>query len=149
MKTIFEQDVRKELTDRIGSLTQNHTAQWGKMNLFQMIKHCVIWNDWVLGESKYMYKQEFMGWLFGRMALNGLIKNDKPLSKNVPAGSFAIKETDGDTIYEKQILLRQISLYENFSNPEFIHNFFGRMKREEIGIFVYKHMDHHLRQFNA
>ncbi|KFF26427.1 DUF1569 domain-containing protein [Chryseobacterium vrystaatense] len=149
MKTIFDHEVREELISRINSLGQSNTAQWGKMNLFQMMRHCTVWNDWVLGNSRYIYKQEFMGWLFGKMALKDMVKKDKPIGKNVPAGSFAIKETQGDTEHEKQRWLNQISAYKNFSNPDFIHNFFGKMNREEIGIFVYKHMDHHLRQFNA
>ncbi|WP_448634870.1 DUF1569 domain-containing protein [Pedobacter panaciterrae] len=42
-----------------------------------------------------------------------------------------------------------IADFENFSNDKFIHDFFGKMTREQIGIFVYKHSDHHLRQFNV
>ncbi|MCT2560573.1 DUF1569 domain-containing protein [Chryseobacterium herbae] len=149
MKTIFDQNTREELITRIDTLSQKNTAQWGKMNLFQMMRHCTIWNDWIMGKSHYTYKQEFLGWLFGKMALKGLVKDETPIKKNVPAGSFAIKETNGDTGYEKQLWMQQILAYENYSNPDFIHDFFGKMKREEIGIFVYKHMDHHLRQFNA
>lgn len=149
MKTIFDHHVREELITRIDSLTQRNTAQWGKMNLFQMMKHCTVWNDWVLGKNNQPYKQEFLGWLFGKMALKGMVKDETPIKKNMPAGSFAIKEANGDTELQKQTWRNQIAAYEHFSNPDFIHDFFGKMKKEEIGIFVYKHMDHHLRQFNA
>lgn len=149
MKTIFDRTAREELMERISSLTQKNTPQWGKMNLYQMIKHCTVWNDWILGNGQHTYKQEFLGKIFGKITLKGLMKNDKPMGKNSPAGSFTIKEANGDIEQQKKIWLQQIAAYGSFSNPEFIHDFFGKMKAEEIGVFVYKHMDHHLRQFNA
>jgi hypothetical protein len=39
--------------------------------------------------------------------------------------------------------------YEHYSNPDFIHDFFGRMTREQVGQLAYKHTDHHLRPFGA
>ena len=149
MKTIFENTTRQELIKRINSLTEKNKAQWGKMNLYQMTRHCTIWNDWVQGIDKQGYKQEFMGKIFGRMALRSLVKNDKPMDKNIPAGNFAINGIGGNLEQQKKIWMDQIEAYGNYSNPDFIHNFFGKMKPEELGIFVYKHMDHHLRQFNA
>jgi len=149
MKTIFNKPEREELMERINTLNSQNTAQWGKMNLYQMMKHCTCWNDWVLGNGAYSYKQEFLGKLFGKMVLKGMVKDDKPMKKNSPAGIFTIKEQSGNIQHQKKIWLEQMAAYENFSNPEFIHDFFGKMKTEDIGIFVYKHMDHHLRQFNA
>lgn len=149
MKTIFDPTAREELMRRIGTLTQQNTALWGKMNINRMIKHCTIWNDWILGRSHQEYKQIFIGKLFGKIALKGMMKNDKPLGRNAPAGIFAVKEASDDIELQKKVWLGQIAAYEHFSNPGFIHDFFGKMKTEEIGILVYKHMDHHLRQFNA
>lgn len=149
MKTIFDAAAREELMKRIDTLSPQNTPLWGKMDINRMIKHCTLWNDWVLGRSHQEYKQVFLGKLFGKMALKSIVKNDKPLGKNAPAGVFAVKEASGDIELQKKIWLEQIAAYEQFSNPGFIHDFFGKMKTEEIGIFVYKHMDHHLRQFNA
>ncbi|ASK29056.1 hypothetical protein CEY12_02565 [Chryseobacterium sp. T16E-39] len=149
MKTIFETTTREELISRINALTDKNTAQWGKMNLYQMTKHCTVWNDWVLGITKHRYRQELLGKIFGKMALRSLMKEGAIMDKNVPAGDFAIKELNGDTELQKKIWSEQIAAYEHYSNPDFIHSFFGKMKTDELGIFVYKHMDHHLRQFNA
>ncbi|MEG0928764.1 DUF1569 domain-containing protein [Chryseobacterium sp.] len=149
MKTIFDNTTREELMNRIHLLSHENTAQWGRMNIYQMVKHCTVWNDWMLGNGYEVYKQDFLGEIFGKMVLKGLIKDDKPLKKNAPAGVFTIKESNGDMESLKRIWLEQIAAYGNYSNPDFIHDFFGKMRREEIGIFVYKHMDHHLRQFNA
>jgi hypothetical protein len=150
MKTIFDYTTREGLINRINSLTRTNTAQWGKMNIYQMTKHCVIWNDWILGKNQTVYVQEFLGRIFGKMALKSTVGNDKPMKKNMPAGrAFTIKEKEGDLELQKTIWMKQIAEYEYFSNPNFIHDFFGKMKTDEIGILAYKHFDHHLRQFNA
>jgi hypothetical protein len=37
------------------------------MTVFQMVKHCALWEDMVLhGEE---YRRVFVGWLFGKIAL--------------------------------------------------------------------------------
>ena len=150
MKTIFDQSVRKELLNRITKLNSNNTAQWGKMNVSQMTKHCTFWNDWVLGRKPVEYKQEFLGKIFGKMGLRANTKNDKPIGRNMPAGkAFIIKDSNIDFAFEKSQWAEQITAYENYSNDAFIHDFFGKMTRDQIGIFAYKHNDHHLRQFGV
>jgi hypothetical protein len=150
MKTVFEEATRDELVQRIHSLREDSTAFWGKMNVYQMTKHCTIWDEWVLGRNNPVYKQEFLGKIFGKMALKSNTKNDKPLSKNTPAGKgFTVKEKEGDVNVQKEIWANLIADYKHFSNDNFIHDFFGKMTKEQIGIFAYKHSDHHLRQFGV
>ncbi|NQX39627.1 Protein of unknown function [Pedobacter steynii] len=150
MKTIFDPAIREELTRRVDTLDENKKALWGKMNVFQMTRHCSIWNEWVLGKNRLVYKQEWLGKIFGKMALRSNTKDDKPLGKGMPAGkAFTVKQKEGDLNAQKKILLDLITDFENFSNDQFIHDFFGKMTREQIGIFAYKHSDHHLRQFNV
>lgn len=150
MKTIFDKTTRDELIDRINTLTESNTAQWGKMSVYQMTKHCTIWDEWVLGKKNPTYKQEVLGLIFGKRALKSIVKSDKPLKKNIPTSSaFTVKENDGDVEKQKKIWMNLIVEYAQFSNPDFIHDFFGKMTKEEIGIFAYKHSDHHLRQFSA
>lgn len=151
MKTIFDPNVREELIGRISSLNIDHQAQWGKMNLCQMLKHNTYWNSWICGtDKKQPYKQEFLGKIFGKIALKKMIKDEKPFDKNIPTSSqFQVKETDGDPEGEKLKWISATKAYENYHNPDFIHDFFGKMTREQIGILVYKHSDHHLRQFGV
>jgi len=149
MKTIFDPIIRAELKDRIQTIHENNKAQWGKMNVYQMAKHSTKWNDWLLGNGQFVYKQEFLGKLFGKMALKSTTKNDKPMDKNIPAAKdFVVKEKDIHLDEQKVKWMSQIDAFENYKNDAFIHDFFGQMSLEEIGIFVYKHNDHHLRQFN-
>src|SRR4051812_4769712 len=148
MKSIFDKTTRAELIGRINNLNENSTAQWGKMNINQMIKHCVLCDEMCLGKKKY--KRAFIGRLFGGIALKNLLNEEKPFQRNAPTSAeFKIKETDGNVLSEKKKWIALVEEYEQFSNNDFVHWFFGRMTKEQVGYFAYKHSDHHLRQFNA
>ena len=148
MKTIFDETTREELINRIKTLDENSTAQWGKMNVCQMLKHCILADGLYLGKSHH--KRVFLGRLIGRMALNGLLKNEEPMRRNSPtSNAFKVKETDGNVFVEKAKWISVIKEYESFDNPDFVHWFFGKMTKEQIGYLAYKHADHHLRQFNG
>ena len=120
------------------------------MNLCQMLIHCSRWDEWVLGIHHPPYKQALIGRLFGKGALEKLTKDDRPLTKNTPTSSaFRIRETTCDPEMEKSKWIQLIRQYAHYDNPNFIHIFFGKMTREQVGILAYKHSDHHLRQFGA
>jgi len=148
MHTTFDQATRDELINRIHKLNENSTAQWGKMNVYQMVKHCRLWEEWVAGSTTN--KQAFIGLLFGKMALKNILKDEKPLTRNTPTmPQLIIKENSGDMASEKKRWIALIEGYAHFSNQNFIHPFFGKMTKEQIGRMAYKHADHHLRQFNV
>ena len=150
MKTIFDPITRNELITRIQNIDELSQAQWGKMNLYQMLMHCIIWEKWIQGKGNPAYKQGFIGKVFGKMALKRMVGDDKPFDKGVPTSTqFKIKETTGAIEPKKNEWIQLIKSYENYSNPTFIHDFFGKMTKEQIGLMAYKHTDHHLRQFNS
>ncbi len=150
MKSIFDKATRDELINRINSINENSTTQWGKMNIYQMLKHCALWDGWILGKSEHKYKQTFIGRIFGKMALKDMTKDESPLRKNVPTlAELKVTEKNGDVASKKKEWITLIENYADYSNPNFIHSFFGKMTKEQIGYLAYKHTDHHLRQFNG
>ncbi len=148
MKSVFDASTREELVNRINSLSQQNHAQWGKMNIFQMLKHCTLHEEMVLGKIKI--KRVLIGRLFGRMILNKVLKDNTPFGKNSPTSSI-LKTTSetGDIEHQKKEWINRIEQYANYNNLNFVHPFFGPMTKEQIGFFAYKHNDHHLRQFGA
>jgi len=100
-----------------------------------------------LGKTKY--KKAFIGRIFGKIGLKNLLKDEKPLGRNAPTNHlFKIKEINGDVSSEKKKWISLMEEYAHYSDNEFEHWFFGKMTKEQVGYFVYKHTDHHLRQFN-
>ncbi len=148
MKTIFDKPTRDELIGRIKTLNENSEAQWGKMNVYQMIEHCIRWEEMISGEM--VCKQAFIGRLFGKMVLKRLLKDEGPLKRSTPTSpELRVTETSGDVEAEKEKWICLIEQNSNSSNPGFIHPFFGKMTKEQVGCLAYKHIDHHLRQFNC
>ncbi len=112
-----------------------------------MLRHCTLWDEMLRGDKKY--KQAFIGRLFGKLALKNLLKDDKPLTRNVPTITDLKVQGDGDLEAEKAKWIANLKQYAHYSNPDLVHPFFGKMSREQVGYLVYKHTDHHLRQFGC
>jgi hypothetical protein len=148
MKTILDNITRDKLIRRIVSLNENSKAQWGKMNVYQMLQHCVLCEEMYLGKTSY--PRTFPGRIFGRMGLKSLLKDETPIQKNAPTSpAFKIKKINGDVEATKNKWIALIQEYDQYKHDGFVHWFFGKMTKEQVGQFVYKHTDHHLRQFNA
>ena len=145
MKTIFDKSTRDELISRINKLDESSPIQWGKMNVYQMLKHCTMWEEMALGRKKY--KRAFVGRIFGKIALKKLLKNEDPLSRNTPTIPELRVTGTGDVATEKRKWVALLDEYEHFSNTDFVHPFFGTITKEQTGYLAYKHTDHHLRQF--
>src|SRR5690606_12014492 len=123
MKSIFDENLRKELIQRIKQINESKKPVWGKMNVSQMLKHNTYWNGWILGKETNTYKQAFLGKLFGKIALKKMVKDENPFDKNIPTSNqFKVKQENTDLELEKDKWILLIKDYENYSNPNFIHD---------------------------
>jgi hypothetical protein len=148
MTTIFDKATRDDLITRINTLNETSTAQWGKMNVYQVLKHCIVVDE--MYQGKKAYNRAFIGRIFGKIALKNLVKDEKPLAKSTPTSEyFKIKEIDGDLAAEKAKWIALVEEYADLPANDIVHMFFGKMTKEQVGILAYKHADHHLRQFNS
>jgi hypothetical protein len=143
-KTVFDPATRAELIKRIGALHTAGTRQWGSMTLYQMLKHCTLWDEMAHGKKRF--KRVPLGLILGKKALRDLLK-EGPFARNMPSVRDFMVTGDGDTHAESVKWIILIKEYASFSNPGFFHPFFGKVTREQTGILAYKHADHHLRQF--
>lgn len=149
MQTIYNKHTQEELIKRINLLTENHKPQWGKLNVFQMIEHCIKWDEMAFG--KLNLKQVFIGRLFGKLALKSMIKDEKPIGRNIgtlPELKTSVVSSSLEPLKKKwgTSVLNYNSLT---ANHRFVHSFFGTLNKEQTGLLAYKHIDHHLRQFNV
>lgn len=147
MKSILDKSSKDELVSRIKTLNEKSTAQWGKMNVYQMLRHCVLCEELYLGKTTH--KRAFMGRIFGKMGLKNILSESKTFPQNAPtADAFKVQESSGDVEAEKAKWILLLDEYKTYPDT-YVHWFFGKMTRAQVGLFVYKHNDHHLRQFGA
>lgn len=150
MKNIFDVQTINEFATRIEQITPASTAQWGKMNVYQMLKHCTENEKMMVREQTF--KRRFIGRIFGKIALKSSIKDDSPLAKNSPTHPDLIFSNNGNVEQQKQEWLKVLAKYPSKKATDytgFIHPFFGKMDTEQISKLAYKHIDHHLRQFGV
>ncbi len=149
MKNLSEAGVSEEIVNRLNSLSQNSAPGWGKMNVSQMLVHCRIPIENALGRQKL--SRSFIGRLFGGIAKKSILK-DEPFKQNLPTDKrFIIANTGGFEEERKNLTSTIQQFVQTFpggitTDP---HPFFGKMTSDEWGILMWKHLDHHLRQFGA
>ncbi len=147
MKNLFNKETHTEVVKRINALTAQSQRQWGKMSVAQMLAHCKEAFKVPLSDKKM--PRMFLGLLVGWMVKSKLY-NESPWKQNLPTSpSFIIKD-ERDFEQEKQQLLELVNrFYEG--GPEnagrFPHPMFGSFTKEQWGRSMYKHLDHHLKQF--
>jgi hypothetical protein len=145
VKTFFNTQVQLELLRRLDGLTPEAIARWGRMNAPQMLAHCV--EGLRMGQGTLKVRWVFpalFGWMFKSIAYN-----DRPFHENAPT---ARELKIGD---EREFELEKGRLIEMFIKlgvgPGAIQNrrhpFFGTLTDEQWGMLMYKHLDHHFRQF--
>ncbi len=148
MKSIHNKVNRDEIVDRIRSLNAGSRADWGRMTVYQMLKHCTLCEEMYHGKKKY--NRVLLGRIIGKMVLKRLLDESRPFQRNAPTNpGVIVKETQGDIEAQKAGWSALIQEYAGYPHQEYMHWFFGKMSREQIGQFVYKHADHHLRQFKV
>ena len=149
MKTIFDTTTREELIGRLDKLTADTPAVWGKMSLPQMIKHCRLWEE-MIHENK-LFRRPLIGRLIGPMILKKVLQSPEFRKNSPTVPETRVTDTNIDLYNERGQLIRLINSYPQYNLPDnsFIHPFFGKMTREQIGKFAYLHLDHHLKQFGV
>lgn len=111
-----------------------------------MLKHCRMWEE--MAQGKTVYKQVFLGRIFGMVALKSMLK-DEPVKRNMPTMPDFKMSGDGDVEAEKARLIDLLQEYSQAPLTGFMHPFFGKLSADEAGRLAYKHSDHHLKQFNS
>ncbi|GAA4113256.1 hypothetical protein GCM10022393_12150 [Aquimarina addita] len=147
MKSLFNERVYQEIEKRILRLSNTSTPVWGTMDVSQMLHHCQFPLKIVLQKEHPRLKNSLLARLFFKKALY----NDKLWRKNLPT-HVKLKVNTSKNFNEEQKLL--LSLILEFYNKRQVqewnpHPMFGKFTYEQWGKMQYKHLDHHLRQFNV
>jgi hypothetical protein len=149
MKSLYDPAAVEEIKQRLATLTPASERLWGKMNAPQMLAHCSIAMD--MAQGHLTPPRSFIGRLIGPL-FKSVYSNDKPWSKGNPTAPSLIINDTRDLDAERATLIAKIERFRDGGPAACTkepHCFFGNMTAEEWGKGMYKHLDHHLRQFNA
>jgi hypothetical protein len=148
--TLYDPQARDTVLRRLSNLQPSSPRQWGKMTVEQMLAHCAMALEVPCGDR--VEKQAFVGRVLAPFVRGSVVGSDKPMQRNAPTNPLYRIVDDRDFTREHQ---RLVSLVERFGSrgpaaaDGVVHSFFGRLSAEEWGRLMYKHLDHHLRQFSA
>ncbi len=150
LKNLFDAPTAEEIKTRLQQLRPDSPRQWGKMDPAQAVAHCAASMEMALGDTRPPRM------LIGRL-LGGLIKplalgDDKPMKRNSPTvPSFVIADQRELDTERKRLdtLIDRFATGGVSACTTHPHSFFGRLNAEEWAVLMYKHLDHHLRQFGV
>lgn len=146
MNSVKDSTVRESLLARLTHLTPERRGQWGSMTAHGMVCHLsdqmrVALNDVACKRRDNLLSRTVAHWLVIHTPLptpRGRIQT-APEMQQTPPGDWA---TDLAACGE---LLRAVGNREATG----IHPAFGPLSDREWGLLVWKHMDHHLKQFGV
>lgn len=147
--SIFDAADCARITARLDVLRPERTRLWGKMDPAQMLAHCAVALE--LPMSNPARKQLLIGRLLAPFVRRKYL-GDVPFPKDSPTDPDFVIRAPCDFVAEKARLLAALARFVEHGPEragESIHTFFGRMTGAEWGRLVYKHLDHHLRQFGV
>ena len=147
-KTFFNPANFYAIYNRMGLLKLTAKRRWGKMNVVQMVNHLKV----ATGSAIGMYKLKDESSFLWRVILKFLaLRFLRRLPRNVRAAEGFKMEMNNvlDFDSEKEQALSVLKKAYATTNTFYIHPLFGKMSREDWGRLIYRHFDHHLRQFNS
>jgi hypothetical protein len=147
---IFNQEDYTQILSRIHLLNADAQKHWGKMSLPQMLEHCSIQLKMALGmlpdSSKTgpaIFRTVFGRWM-GLYAFPWPKGSATPPVMNMQTNDVTVRDFN----FEKQQLidlLQQVQQKESYH----AHAFFGAINKKDWGRLIWKHLDHHLKQFGV
>ncbi len=152
MKNLSDAALADQIKRRIDKLRPDSGRQWGKRSpaQAQVMAHCSLGLEMALGEIRP--RRKLVGRLIGLVIKPMVLGNDDGFRRNSPTLDELVVSGEKDLAAESK---RLCSLIDRFvtggptactSHP---HPYFGPLTPMEWAILQYKHLDHHLRQFNV
>ena len=149
MKNLFEREAVDEVIARVDKLQPASPRQWGKMDVAQMMAHCSAGLD--MASGRLILPRIFIGRVVGPF-FKSIYTTEKPLSKNSPTDKKLVIADQRDFAREQEQLklkLRQFHEGGEAHCTRHPHPFFGQFTPQAWSRGMYKHLDHHLRQFGG
>ena len=151
MKNLYEAGRAQEVKERLARLKADSPRQWGSMNAAQAVAHCSAGLEWAVGD-KTPDPMWFLPRMIGRVIKPLALGDDKPMKRNSPTAKSLIIKDDRVLEIERTRLNELVDRFVAGGKVGCTteqHPFFGKLTPDEWAILIYKHLDHHLRQFGV
>ena len=147
MKSAHSADVRSELVERVNRLEPGTPAKWGKFTAPRMVCHLSDSLRMAIGDLDVASKNLPVRFF----PLKQLLIYMVPMAKGLPTAPELIARTTDAWAGELEEFATLLATFARHpqSAPWPDHPAFGRMSRNDWGVLVYRHSDHHLRQFGV
>lgn len=148
MKTLWNAADREELCRRLERLTPEAERQWGRMSAPQMVAHVVDCLRMSIGDLHVPSKKLPIRFT----PIKQLLIYCLPFPKNAPTAPEVIGRVAADWPSECRTLATLIDRFAARDRsgddwPE--HPAFGTMSGGSWGVLMYRHTDHHFKQFGV
>lgn len=149
MKNLFQPEVVDDVISRVDKLEPTTERQWGKMEVAQMMAYCSAALDMASGQL--ILPRLLIGRILGPF-VRPIYTNDKPLSRNSPTDKKLVVADQRDFSREQEQLKLRIRQFQQGGEAQCTkhpHPFFGPLTPQDWSRGMYRHLDHHLRQFGV
>ena len=147
MKNLTELAINQEVLGRLKKLSPNSNRLWGKMSVTQMLGHCAAQIKLANGEVKGKALMPSFMQFIAKQSFGFVI----PWPKNLPTAPEMVISNPEEFQIEMETLIANMETFrlQPIDAKLEAHPIFGKMRKEEWGKIIYKHLDHHLKQFGA
>lgn len=148
MPNVLEPSDHAKLVQRLGALAPSSAPRWGKFTADGMLAHLVQSARMALGDITVPRRGARA---FAHFPLKHLVLKVLPFPKGAPTAPELLVRDEAPIEALRaelvELLARVAGGPRSGMGP--VHPLFGALTREEWGALVYKHTDHHLRQFGV
>lgn len=148
VKSLFDKVAYEEILQRLNNLKADSPRQWGKMTVAQMLTHCKeAYKVPLTSKPLKRHPLSIIGWMF-----RSQLYNNKPYRQNLPTAPNFIVKDQRDFDKEKAEMLSIVKAFHERGAAgigDKVHPMFGKMTADQWGRSMWKHLDHHLRQFGV
>jgi hypothetical protein len=149
MKNLFQRETIDEVISRVDRLQPATQRQWGKMDVAQMMAHCSATLD--MASGRINTPRALIGRLLAPF-VKSIYTNEKPFSRGNPTDPKLVVSDQRDFLREQEQLKLKVRQFHEGGEAQCTrhpHPFFGALPPQDWARGMYKHLDHHLRQFGA
>lgn len=150
LPNLYTTEGTEAIIARINQLSPISQRRWGKMNVSQMLAHCCVPFEQLLGERND--GPNMMMKIMLRLFFKGSMTNEVPYKPNLPTAPSFIIVDQRDFEKEKQRLIQYVRKPLELGEAHFENKYqisLGNLTALEWNNLLWKHLDHHLRQFGV